>query len=85
METGHQGTVIMAEYSHPDRVQPLHYFKLQVYLLVCKLSSLLPLLLFYPLSHVIRNAHLYGYQLVILIGDEFPLEPMRFPAFAQNC
>ena len=58
---------------------------IQEYSLICKLASLLPLLLFYPLSHIIWNAHLHGDQLDLLIGDELPREQMRFPAFARDC
>ena len=37
------------------------------------------------LAYFIRKEHLCGYQLDILIGDEFPREPMTFPAFARIC
>ena len=71
-------TAILMEFNH-------RYFIIQECLLICKLSSLLPLLLIYPLLHDIRNDHLHGNQLDFLIGDDLPCEPMRLSAYTRDC
>ena len=71
-------TAILMEFNH-------RYFIIQECLLICKLSSLLPLLLIYHLLHIIRNDHLHGNQLDFLIGDDLPCEPMRLSAYTRDC